>query len=194
MQNQRWSNFYKQDKDFQLISSQEIDRFLAYLPSNTPKTCLDIGCGTGQLTRELFHRGFITTGVDISSEAIERAKELTIVPESQLTYHLLDIESDTLQKMTRITYGLIVCKLVYAFIKDKPAFIEKVTSLLAPDGVFVVITPFVDDMPADKRSISSTAEDIDFLQEHFHTLTIYKHKGLTFFIGKKIPSKQSEER
>jgi 2-polyprenyl-3-methyl-5-hydroxy-6-metoxy-1,4-benzoquinol methylase len=123
---QHWSKIYSQGRDFRLISSQAIDRFLAYLPSEA-KSCLDIGCGTGQLTRELYHRGYSVVGVDASQAAIQYARQHTIAPADQLHYIHLDIES-TDPDTTQLPYGgfdLVTCKLVYAFIEDKPTFLKK---------------------------------------------------------------------
>lgn len=55
---QHWSKLYEQGRDFRLISSNEINRFLRHVSPDTPKTNLDLGSGTGQLTRELYHRGY----------------------------------------------------------------------------------------------------------------------------------------
>jgi cyclopropane fatty-acyl-phospholipid synthase-like methyltransferase len=40
-----------------------------------PRRALDIGCGTGSYSLYLARKGFDVTGVDVSSSAIERAKE-----------------------------------------------------------------------------------------------------------------------
>lgn len=105
--NDYWSDYYQQNKDFQLISSQEIDQFLQYIPAQTAKNCLDIGCGTGQLSRELYHRGYAVAGIDVSSEAIERAQRLTIAPESSVSYQQLDIEAADASALRSAPYGLI---------------------------------------------------------------------------------------
>jgi len=179
---QKWSRIYSQGRDFRLISSQEIDSFLAYLPANSPKTCLDIGCGTGQLSRELFHRGLTVTGIDASANAIKRAAQLTVHP--NLSYIHLDIEQATTSQLAHpASYGLITCKLVYAFIQNKPAFLEKVRGLLNPNGIFVVITPRVDDVEPDKRAIAVDDSAIHLLEKTFKKVTLYTEKGLSYFIG-----------
>jgi 2-polyprenyl-3-methyl-5-hydroxy-6-metoxy-1,4-benzoquinol methylase len=42
---------------------------------NKPTTALDVGCGEGWLTKELYDTGIEVTGVDVIPELIERAKE-----------------------------------------------------------------------------------------------------------------------
>jgi SAM-dependent methyltransferase len=184
---QRWSNVYKQGRDFQLVSSQEIDRFLSYMLLEAPKTCLDLGCGTGQLTRELYHRGYKVMGVDASQEAIQRAKQLIIVSSDQLSYVQVDLEHDNLKEKTEVLapYGTITCKLVYAFIKDKAAFLEKVRGILHPQGIFVVITPMLKDVDESKKSIAIGDDALALLETYFKKVAIYELNGLTYFIGQR---------
>ncbi len=183
---QHWSNIFKQGRDFQLVSSQEIDRFLSYTLPETPKTCLDLGCGTGQLTRELYHRGYKVIGVDASSEAVRRAKELTIVPDEELSYAQVDIEHDDLSEKagSLAPYGIVTCKLVYAFIKDKTAFLEKVKNVLHPEGVFVVITPMLEDVDESKKGIAIDNGALKLLKAHFKEVSIYKLNGLTYIVSR----------
>lgn len=181
---QHWSKLYEQGRDFRLISSNEIDRFLRHALSDTPKTNLDLGSGTGQLTRELYHRGYKSTGVDASFEAVQRAKYLTQMPSKSLSYIHGDLENDDLQtNLEGSQYGLITCKLVYAFINDKPSFLKKVTSLLAPKGIFVVITPMLEDVEEDKRDVAVDEDAIKLLEAYFNKAKVYKLNGLTYFVG-----------
>lgn len=41
-----------------------------------PELVLDLGCGTGRMTRELARRGYDMTGVDYSAEMLDRARRL----------------------------------------------------------------------------------------------------------------------
>jgi 2-polyprenyl-3-methyl-5-hydroxy-6-metoxy-1,4-benzoquinol methylase len=180
--NQKWSQVYSQGRDFQLISSTEIDSFLTY--AQGAKSCLDIGCGTGQLTRELYHRGLEVVGVDASEEAIKRAIKLAIGLDAPV-YIYGDIEAHYENlKLRKHNFDLITCKLVYAFISDKPAFLQKISELLSPTGVFVVITPMIEDVPPEKASIAINDETIELLEAHFVKLATYKLNNLTYFVCK----------
>jgi 2-polyprenyl-3-methyl-5-hydroxy-6-metoxy-1,4-benzoquinol methylase len=181
---QHWSKLYEQGRDFRLISSNEIDRFLQHISSDTPKTNLDLGSGTGQLTRELYHRGYNSTGIDTSREAVRRAQHLTQVPSEYLSYVHKDLESDSLQLNPKDSrYSLITCKLVYAFIKDKPSFLKKVANLLAPKGIFVVITPMLEDVEENKKDIAVDENAFKLLEAYFNKAEVYKLNGLTYFVG-----------
>lgn len=177
-----WSHLYNQGRDFTLASSGQISKFLTFVSPTAPKTCLDIGCGTGQLTRELYHRGYAVVGVDASSSAVKLAGSFTTVSSSKLSYQQLDIEQDGLSDLPHAPYGLITCKLVYAFIKDKPALLEKVQQLLAPDGVFVVITPLSDIVPPEKKNIVASEEDMRLLATSFRQVAKYDEAGMTYLI------------
>lgn len=178
-----WSNYYDQGKDFTLISQQEITRFLMYADESLPKTCLDIGCGTGQLTRELYHRGYACTGVDASASAVKTAKALTIASGNQLSYIHSDFETAVSNQLLNQKYSLVACKLVYAFVKDKQAFLQGVKELLAENGLFVIITPLQEDTPIEKRGIAIAKEDVELLRASFREVTSFNERGLWYFVG-----------
>jgi SAM-dependent methyltransferase len=178
-----WSDIYDQGRDFTLAASHEISKFLGFAHPALPKTALDIGCGTGQLTRELYHRGYKTVGIDASTSAIQIACSLTVVPPEQLSYVRFDIERNEPGKLPHAPYGLITCKLVYAFIEDKPTFLKRVKQLLAPEGLFVVVTPLPEHVPPEKIEIAASADDVALLSSAFDVVAQYEERGLTYFLG-----------
>lgn len=182
---QYWNNIYGHGRDFTLATAQEISRFLEYTDQNLPKTCLDIGCGTGQLTRELYHRGYQCVGIDASTTAIKLAQSYTVVPENRLSYVKRDVERETINNLPLALYSLITCKLVYAFVKDKPAFLERVKQLLAPTGAFVVITPLPEEVPPEKRGIAVSEGEVKLLSGEFRQVALYRDRGLTHFVGRR---------
>jgi 2-polyprenyl-3-methyl-5-hydroxy-6-metoxy-1,4-benzoquinol methylase len=72
--------------------------------------------------------------------AVDMATQATIYKDA-LTYIHGNFETDNPSELNKQTFSLVTCKLVYAFIHDKPAFLEKVNSLLSDEGTFVMITP-----------------------------------------------------
>jgi len=183
-----WSGLYDEGRDYRFITSGELSKILSYADSKLPKACLDVGCGTGQLLRELFHRGYECVGVDAATSAIHLANSLTTVLPPQLQYLHYDIEHDDISKLPITAYSLITCKFVYKFIKDKPAFLKKVKSLLAPGGIFVVITPQEIDVAVERRNIAVSDEELSLLGSHFEQIALYKGNepggALTYFIGR----------
>lgn len=168
---QRWDEIYAKGEDFSLISSATISDILQYLPKELKgQKCLDIGSGTGQLTRELYHRGFQkVTGIDASVVAIDIARSLTTVSETKLDYIAVDIEENP--QLAPHSFHLITCKLVYAFIKDKPSFLDWVQAHLHEHGIFALITPLDTDVPKEKKNIAVNKDSlISDLQERFKIL------------------------
>lgn len=136
MQN-NWNTIYESGKSYRLMNDLLLEKILAQANLDADAIVLDIGCGTGHLALKLAQRGFLVTGIDLSEVAIEKALQSK---KEKTTFKVLDIESPTaLDNLER--YDLITCKLVYAFIKDRTAFLSRVTGLLKPGGVFALITP-----------------------------------------------------
>lgn len=182
----KWDKYYSNNQDFKLISSEELSKCLGYLNTDSEKTCLDVGCGTGQLSRELFHRGYTVSGIDISDSAIALAKQNSIYSGKGLTYLQCDIENDSDSVTLQSKYSLITCKLVYAFIKNKPGFLKKIHSLLSDNGTFIIITPTLDEITPEKRNIAVDADEtLAEIQKVFSKVTHYKKNSLTYFIVQK---------
>ncbi len=183
-----WSGIYDSGRDFTLISDGMLTKLLSFTGGELPKTCLDIGCGTGQLTRELYHRGYKCVGIDASASAVKLASSLTVAPRERLRYLHFDIEYGDAAMLPAQPYSLITCKLVYAFIEDKPAFLRKVNKLLTPGGLFVVITPHVDDVPADRCGIAVNDSELGLLSRNFIEAAQYRGNelggALTYFAGR----------
>ena len=160
-----------------------LTKILEYADDTLPKTCLDIGCGTGQLTRELYHRGYRCIGIDISDVAISLAKQNTVYHDA-LQYIQADVETISQLTLPETMYSLITCKLVYAFIKDKSHFLESVSDLLEERGSFVVITPINKD-----DTHSPIAVDLDEtkmeLAKFFSKITIFEGLNVTYFVCTK---------
>lgn len=135
-----WNFIYKSGKDFGRLPDQVMEFILRNVNSEAPKTTLDIGCGTGWLTRELYKRGYSVRGIDTSSEAISIAKSQL----EEINYQVTDLMGG---EFLSDNFGLITCKHVYAFVPEKQDFLVKVSELLAPNGTFVLITPMLETSP-----------------------------------------------
>lgn len=179
-----WNSYYSSRKDFGLITAQMLTQILNYTDSSLSKLCLDIGCGTGQLTRELYHRGYRCHGVDVSNKAIDLARSYT-TNSSQLTYQQLDFETADPIDLPIQEYSLITCKLVYAFIKDKPAFLSKISQLLAPSGTFALITPINKGGESKKIAVDYNQTLIE-LEMHFKVVKTIESPNMVAFICQRF--------
>lgn len=181
-----WSEYYRTSKDFGVIPTSLLNKILSECDTSLPKTCVDLGCGTGRLTRDLYHHGYDCVGLDGSSEAIAIAKHATI--RKNLVYAQFDLEKDfnDCPLLLGNVFSLVTCKLVVAFIKNKPKFIQQIGALLHQEGTLIIVTP-THKTPEEETPISVDFDSIlrllkrDFPNTiHFQTL-----HTLSYFICKK---------
>lgn len=160
--NINWDEVYGAGRSYVQLSKSAVDNLLIKSGVHGG-SALDIGCGTGSLVRELKSKGFKVTGIDLSAVAIGKAHDIY----ADSAYIIGDIFStDFVGK-----FDLVSCKYVYALIKDKKAFLEKVCTLLSDDGCFAIITPSVGSVPAEKKAITvESGMTIAMLLEHFESV------------------------
>lgn len=123
-----WNKLYKSGRKYSPVSEIVLDKL-----ELSGKTALDIGCGTGELTRQLKARGFTVTGIDMSDVAIEAAKRI----DRDILYLCGKFEQSALDGR----YDVIVINKVLAFVDDMDSFVAKAKKLLAPNGKLIIITP-----------------------------------------------------
>lgn len=162
-----WNDVYTNGDDYTVLTTQQLSQLIEMLPKSLAKKHLDIGCGTGQLCRDLFHRGYITTGIDTSDVAINLAKQATDQENNSIKFLVGDINDATSK------FDLITCKYVYVFIDDKDRFLDKITTILNDLGSFVVISPNIATLPDGKKQIALPSEEIESkLSEYFDVKVI----------------------
>lgn len=141
----RWDDVYENGDDFGQLEDSLVGTFVNLIHKTTPKRALDIGCGTGKLTRQLKNaHNCVVTGIDPSQAAIARAIE----QDQEIDYRVGDIAI-----VKGETFDLVTCKLVYAFIEDKEDFLRQVRDCLSNDGYFVMIAPTLDRIVSNKPKI-----------------------------------------
>lgn len=96
---------------------------------------LDLGCGTGKMTRLMSDRGYDMTGIDNSAEMLQiAAMEQTDVP---VLYLLQDMQELELDGCVRAVYSVCDC-INYVLDEDELfAAFTKVYEYLEEDGVFI---------------------------------------------------------
>ena len=100
---------------------------------------LELGCGTGPITRWFSQKGYQAVGVDISATAIEMAKEQS--EGTDIVFRKCDVVSGPLGR--RKTYSLILdgrCLHCLTEPDDRAALLRRVRTLLKRGGVFVILS------------------------------------------------------
>ena len=141
----QWDRRYLDGARYSSLPDTIIDHIVACVPPGKNRAALDIGCGRGEQVAQLAARGFDTVGVDSSIVAIDDARQT--VPQATFIHGgIASVEG---------SYGLILCKHVFAFIEDKPTFISRIVRLLAPDGIVAILTPTLDRIIDHKPRIAT---------------------------------------
>lgn len=126
--------FYNQKSPYRMNATRR-RHILDLIPSGT-KTVLDVGCGEGDLAHALKERGYVVTGVDVSSRALEEAD--SVLHDSVC----FDVESAEWPKeMMERKFDLIVASEVLEHLFDPAAFLRKATDILSPNGKIIITIP-----------------------------------------------------
>ena len=176
----KWNSAYLAGRDYSPVSTSDIQIIVNNVPLNGAMSALDIGCGTGQLCRELYHMGFSCTGLDVSEAALDIAEKSTV---KSITFIHGDITSTKLSG--HMPFNLIVTRYVLAFITDRELFYTKVLTLLDDNGTFIVINPNIDMLPPEKKNIT-IPDDLmmNELAKRFKVKKIINGKDIYYFCTK----------
>ena len=169
-----WNTPYLNHRDYIQLSTHALSDLLVFakIPAEA-KTALDIGCGTGALVRDLYHRGFNVLGIDSAKEAIRIAKESSVIQRG-IDFKMLDIE----QEKPEGTFSALFCKYVYVFMVDRKAFLAKVISMMDNASTFVILSPNPGLLPENKQDIALPLSTLlDELSEFFEEVSHKEHAG-----------------
>jgi 2-polyprenyl-3-methyl-5-hydroxy-6-metoxy-1,4-benzoquinol methylase len=126
---------------------------------------LDIGCGTGEFLSYCKTRGFNITGVEPNDKAGAYARQINNIP---VVKSLADI------KTGHSSFICITMWHVLEHIHDLNETLEKVKSLLSPEGIFIVAVPNCNSWDAQKYGNFWAAYDVPRHLHHFVDTTLNK--------------------
>ncbi len=100
---------------------------------------LDIGCGSGAMTRELLDRGFTVTAADISQGMLDATKKTTSGhPRAKhITFRQEDIEQLSLPDNA---FDVLICTGVIEYLKSDQKACAEIARVLKPGGIAFVST------------------------------------------------------
>jgi 2-polyprenyl-3-methyl-5-hydroxy-6-metoxy-1,4-benzoquinol methylase len=140
-----WNRSYRSQDGVDAVSTelfQRVAKAAANASDVTTATVLEIGCGSGALSRML--QWYTYCGVDISPAAIEiaREKSRTVARPTVPQYNAADFHDWPIQSST---YNLVICVDAVAYFRDQALALRKMAEGLRPDGklVLTTINPFV---------------------------------------------------
>jgi 2-polyprenyl-3-methyl-5-hydroxy-6-metoxy-1,4-benzoquinol methylase len=94
---------------------------------------LDLGCGAGEITRQLASRGFDVAGVDLNSAAIEECRHSV----SAARFYLRDVAGVGGLTLAEAPFDAIVCQLVVSVVgdaSDRAQLLRNAFEVLRPEG------------------------------------------------------------
>lgn len=107
--------------------------WLARAVSGSSRKVVDIGCGSGPMSRVLEHEGRMVLGIDLSWDEIQTAQRLGPGPWAQADGLALPVADGAVDA--------VISSLALSVIEDTGALLDEVTRVLRPGGMFAAITP-----------------------------------------------------
>lgn len=92
---------------------------------------LDIGCGTGALSRRLEEQGFCVTGLDFSFQSLSRLNQATN------TIRLIQADAATLP-FGSASFDVVTCMGAWRHFSDPQRVLHEICRVLRSDGIFFV--------------------------------------------------------
>ncbi|MEG9475998.1 bifunctional 2-polyprenyl-6-hydroxyphenol methylase/3-demethylubiquinol 3-O-methyltransferase UbiG [Mannheimia indoligenes] len=106
------------------------------------KKVLDVGCGGGILSEAMAKQGAMVTGIDMTTEPLEIAKQHAKESGLEIDYQQTTIEN-FLEKMTACNaekFDVITCMEMLEHVPDPLSIIQSCKALLKPDGILCFST------------------------------------------------------
>ncbi|MFD9499895.1 class I SAM-dependent methyltransferase [Streptomyces sp. NPDC060035] len=136
-----WEPLWSKGRYYRQLAPAETALLAQHLGPGNGRPALDIGSGDGALARHLHHQlSYRTTGIDCAPSAVALAASQDTTSGPNPTWRCADITADGFNALPDLAYAAITCRLVYRWMDDKPAFLDRMRQLLAPGGCFWVVT------------------------------------------------------
>ncbi|WP_410670122.1 class I SAM-dependent methyltransferase [Amycolatopsis sp. cmx-4-68] len=107
------------------------ERFRAVAAVRPGEDVLDVGCGTGESTREAARAGATALGIDVSAAAIARAREL-----GGAAFEVADAQT---HEFPAAAFDVVLSRFGAMFFADPPAAFARLARALRPGGRLVLL-------------------------------------------------------
>ncbi|MFI5591094.1 class I SAM-dependent methyltransferase [Amycolatopsis sp. NPDC051758] len=107
------------------------ERFRAAAAVQPGEDVLDVGCGTGESTREAAQAGATALGVDVSAQAITKAREL-----GGASFEVADVQT---HEFPAGSFDVVLSRFGAMFFADPPAAFANLARALRPGGRLVLL-------------------------------------------------------
>jgi 2-polyprenyl-3-methyl-5-hydroxy-6-metoxy-1,4-benzoquinol methylase len=131
---------------------------LSLLNKNLPKKrskILDIGCGVGTIDFYLAKKNYLITGIDISKQAIEIAKENAKLFKLRNTKFVV---GDVNKLKFKSKFDMILCSEIIEHVEDDSKLLHDLSKHLSKKGVILLTTP-LDSAPLYKTGLTKRFDE-----------------------------------
>ncbi|MFI7087616.1 methyltransferase, FxLD system [Streptomyces anulatus] len=179
---EEWEQHYAEGKGWRRLGEREQQLLAEHTPAPAGGgRALDVGCGTGELAAYLAGAGYTVDAVDFADRAIARAREEHSGIEG-VRWLQLDFERDDPGPLHEEGYDLVTMRLAYPFFRDRGRIVHGLGERLREGGALVVITPTVENTPAERRGIALNEDEIKLLGAGWETVERRDADGLAFLV------------
>ncbi|MEE0776480.1 MAG: class I SAM-dependent methyltransferase [Bacillota bacterium] len=148
----------------------------------SPKTAIDLACGTGSTTIPLAKRGLTMAGLDLSSSMLEIAEEKSKEAGVEITYHcqnMLAMDfSETFEMVVSFQDGINYL----TGDEDFEKLTENVSRILKKDGIFLFDINLVDQYSASETTVVDLDEVYMVYENHYDENRRIWHIKVTGFL------------
>ena len=143
---------------------------ISLLGKTKNEAVLDLGCGDGVLSYLLYEKGLKVSGIDLSEEAIEFAKNKTnnrIEFKVGSVYHLPWEDN---------SFDIVLSSDVIEHLEDVSQYLKEIKRVLKPNGKCVISTPIrITEIPLDTEHV------VEWFENEYRDLINNKFPGSSFY-------------